>query len=298
MTTDREDGRPASTTAVLVCQGRAAADGRHAPGRFADPVAVRLLREEERAVVEQVRAGQPPTGWSERSAYETVRACAEVMAPRTVAIDDAIRSHPARQLVILGAGLDDRAWRLAELGETVVWEVDHPASQQDKRDRSDGLPPLTQTIHFCPVDFARDDLATALEASGHDPTTPTTWLWEGVVPYLTTEQVRTTLELVARRSAPGSTLVLNYQSHSLRASVGRRLAGLVGAVGRGRSPLAREPWRTLLEPQQVTSMLNRAGFAIETDTDLLTEAARLGMAPRARTSLRTGRVAVATHSAS
>lgn len=50
----------ASRTAVLVCQGRAAADGLIAPGRFTDPTAVRLLRTDEREIVLRVREGAVP----------------------------------------------------------------------------------------------------------------------------------------------------------------------------------------------------------------------------------------------
>jgi hypothetical protein len=53
----------ASRTAVLVCQGRAAADGLVAPGRFADPTAMPLLRPDEREAVEWVRDGAPPRQW-------------------------------------------------------------------------------------------------------------------------------------------------------------------------------------------------------------------------------------------
>jgi O-methyltransferase involved in polyketide biosynthesis len=105
----------ASRTAVLVCQGRAAADGRIAVGRFADPVAVTMLRDQERVPVDRVRAGTQPAGWTERVDYEAVRACAELMVPRTIAIDEAVRARPAPQVVILGAGLDARAWRMKEL---------------------------------------------------------------------------------------------------------------------------------------------------------------------------------------
>ena len=47
----------ASRTAVLVCQGRAVADGRLAVGRFDDPVARALLRDDELAAVERARTG-------------------------------------------------------------------------------------------------------------------------------------------------------------------------------------------------------------------------------------------------
>src|SRR3954447_17707882 len=53
----------ASRTAVLVCQGRACADGRTAVGSFSDPVAVRLLRDDERRPVEQARAATSPSDW-------------------------------------------------------------------------------------------------------------------------------------------------------------------------------------------------------------------------------------------
>ena len=46
----------ASRTAVLVCQGRAAAHDRIAVGRFSDPVAMSLLDDDERIVVEQYAA--------------------------------------------------------------------------------------------------------------------------------------------------------------------------------------------------------------------------------------------------
>jgi methyltransferase (TIGR00027 family) len=283
--------RTASRTAVLVCQGRAAADGRLAAGRFADAVAVRLLRPPERAPVDEVRAGTPSTGWKARATYEGVRACAEVVVPRTVAIDDAVRSHRTPQLVVLGAGLDSRAWRLSELADTDVWEVDHPASQQDKQERlaEAGTPPVVaRSVRFAPVDFATDDLGSALEATGHDASVPTTWLWEGVVPYLTRDEVRATVRAVADRSAPGSALVLNYQGPSVKASAGRLIARVLNS-----SVTASEPWRSLWKPRKMAALLAEYGLRVVSDEDLLAIANRLESSMRGRTSLRSGRVAIA-----
>ncbi|MFD9589198.1 class I SAM-dependent methyltransferase [Streptomyces sp. NPDC059980] len=281
--------RAASRTAVLVCQGRAAADGRAGTARFADPVAVRLLRAEERTAVEQVRANTPPTGWRERTAYESVRACAEVVVPRTVAIDEALRAHVGDQLVILGAGLDTRAWRLSELARTDVWEVDHPASQRDKQDR---LPAeqaaVARSVRFTPVDFALDDLGTALDDAGHDPSAPTTWLWEGVVPYLTRDEVRATVAALAARTAPGSALVVNYQSPSTRAAAGRLLTRFLGS-----SITSGEPWRSLWRPEQLATLLDEYGLSVVSDDNLLDLAHTHGITTQGRTSLRSGRVAVA-----
>lgn len=283
--------RTASRTAVLVCQGRAAADGRLAAGQFADAVAVRLLRPPERAPVDEVRAGAPSTGWKARATYEGVRACAEIVVPRTVAIDDAVRSHRTPQLVVLGAGLDSRAWRLPELADTDVWEVDHPASQQDKQERlakAGALPVVARSVRFAPVDFATDDLGSALEATGHDASVPTTWLWEGVVPYLTRDEVRATVRAVADRSAPGSALVLNYQGPSAKASAGRLIARVLNS-----SVTASEPWRSLWKPQKMAALLAEYGLRVVSDEDLLTIANRLESSMQGRTSLRSGRVAIA-----
>lgn len=300
-----ESGRAASRTAVLVCQGRAAADGRAATAHFADPVAVRLLNVEERTPVDEVRANTPPTGWQERTAYESVRACAEVVVPRTVAIDEALRARMTGQLVILGAGLDTRAWRLPELAQTDVWEVDHPASQQDKRARlakaapalggPDGgdriaaeLPVIARSVRFTPVDFAVDDLGAALDAAGHNASAPTTWLWEGVVPYLTHDEVLATVVAIAARSVPGSALVVNYQAPSARAAAGRLLTRMLGS-----SVTAGEPWRSLWRPQRMGALLAEYGLRVVSDETLLALADSFGSPARGRTSLQSGRVAVA-----
>ncbi|MFC9281638.1 class I SAM-dependent methyltransferase [Streptomyces collinus] len=306
-----DSGRAASRTAVLVCQGRAAAHGRAGTDRFSDPVAEQLLHDAERGPVDEVRADSAPKGWQERTRYESVRACAEVVVPRTVAIDEALRTRATGQLVILGAGLDTRAWRLPELAGTDVWEVDHPASQEDKRARvaraaaarlqapddhhpsprrpeATGLPVLARSVRFTPVDLAVDDLGTALAAHGHNASAPTTWLWEGVVPYLTREQVRATLSALAARTAPGSALVVNYQAPSARAAAGRLLTRLLGS-----SITSGEPWRSLWRPQQMAALLMEHDLRVVSDDDLLSLARALTGPADRRASLRSGRVAVA-----
>jgi methyltransferase (TIGR00027 family) len=284
----------ASRTAVLVCQGRAAADGRIAVGRFADPVAITMLRDPERVPVDRVRAGTPPAGWAERVDYEAVRACAEVMVPRTVAIDEAVRARPAPQLVILGAGLDARAWRMKELAGVDVFEVDHPATQHEKQDRIGDEAPVAGSLRYVPVDFARDRLDAALAEAGHRPSAPTTWIWEGVVPYLHRPAVAATVAVVGGLSAPGSNLIVNYQSPSVLAAAGRIVARAMNASARRRSPWADEPRRSAWTPQAMRRLLASHGFTVTGDDDLLGLARRLSSPVRHRTSLRTGRVAVAT----
>ena len=137
----------------------------------------------------------------------------DLVALRTLLIDEALRaavSRGVKQVVILGAGLDGRAYRLPELAAVRVFEVDHPATQAYKRQRAQALVPLTGDLRYVAVDFERDDLDTMLGAHGHDPSSPTFFVWEGVVLYLTDDAVKATLRTLAARAASGSDLVATY----------------------------------------------------------------------------------------
>jgi methyltransferase (TIGR00027 family) len=286
-------GRGASTTAVLVCQGRAAAHGRYAVGRFSDPVARELLDPADRHVVDLVRAGDEPPRAADRMAFEMVRRTGLTMVPRTLAIDEAIRTHPAGQLVILGAGLDARAYRMPELAGATVFEVDHPASQRDKQRRARVLEPVAARLVPVAVDLAIEPLAAPLEDAGFDPEVVSTWVWEGVVPYLTAAEVRATVAQVSDLTARGSLLVINYQSRSLSTTVLRRVMRVVLRLSGQTDPLAGEPWRSLWRPEDLRGLLDDNGFRVTSDNDLLALSSGLALPPGNDGSLRNGRVAVA-----
>src|SRR3954469_19909137 len=78
-----------------------------------------------------------------------------------------------RQLVILGAGFDTRAWRLSALAGVDVFEIDHPDTQAVKRDRVRALPAAVSPPRFVAVDFSRDRLSDRLARAGHRPDRPT-----------------------------------------------------------------------------------------------------------------------------
>jgi methyltransferase (TIGR00027 family) len=287
------DNARASRTAVFVCQGRAVGDSRFAVGRFEDPVAAQLLHHDELVAVERARAVAPPGDRRDRLATEALRACAEVVVPRTVAIDDAVREADHRQLVIVGAGLDSRPWRLPELRDTAIFAVDHPASQADAKNRSARLRPITDRLTFVPVDLTRENLGHALAGTNHNADLATTWVWEGVIPYLTPHQVEATIVGMSARSAPGSVLIVNYQSPSWVAALGRRVAGLAARLSRQVDPLAGEPWRSSWTSDAMRQVLARHGFVVRRDEDLLSVAARINSPTTNRRSIGIGRVAVA-----
>ena len=177
----------------------------HVPD-FHDPTArVFLSEKRNRSVAEferALRAGK------RGMRIQAARVMADMMALRTSAIDAAVRdavASGAKQLVILGAGYDGRAWRMPELAGVKVFEVDQPGTQTQKRARVKDLRPTAAAVEFVALNFERDSLNAALERAGHDPASPTCWIWEGVVMYLTREAMRATLKSVAERSAPGST---------------------------------------------------------------------------------------------
>ena len=288
--------RGASSTAVLVCQGRATADGRYAVGRFSDPVARELLDAADRELVDQVRADAVPARAADRMAYEMVRRTGLTMVPRTIAIDDAIRDHVAGQLVLLGAGLDARAYRMPELAATTVFEVDHPASQRDKLRRAHALAPVTGRLVPVAVDLTRERLAGPLDAAGFETRAVSTWVWEGVVPYLSAADVRATVAQLAELTAPGSRLVINYQARSLPTSVLRKVMRFVLRLSGQPDPLAHEPWRSLWRPEDLRKVLADNGFSVVSDVDLLTGAEGLALPAENNGSLRNGRVAVAVRS--
>ena len=247
----------ASKTAEFVCMGRALAHGLLAPGRFEDPTALVLLPDELRREVNQERAGVVPVGLRARMRHEYLRTQSMMMVARTVTIDDAIRAAGSPQVVSLGAGLDGRAWRMTELGNVSVFEVDHPDSQREKRERAAKLTPVSCDIRFVPVDFERDALDSALAQAGHDETRATTWVWEGVVMYLTPADIAASLAVIRRRSAPGSRLIVAYHVPAL----------LLKVVGLFLKRLG-EPLRSAQRPAQMRALLAKFGFEVSSDQDL------------------------------
>ncbi|HEV3321878.1 MAG TPA: SAM-dependent methyltransferase [Solirubrobacteraceae bacterium] len=115
------------------------------------------------------------------------------------------------ELILLGAGLDSRPYRLAEqLREVRVFEVDHPASQASKRTRVRRLLGREPDhVTFVKIDFIRDDLDTALDAAGHEPSARTLFIWSGVSPYLPEEAVAAVLSWVGGHRSPRTSIVFD-----------------------------------------------------------------------------------------
>jgi methyltransferase (TIGR00027 family) len=114
----------------------------------------------------------------------------------------------ALQVVLVGAGYDGRALRFRTPGVR-FFELDHPLTQHDKRERLAAIGARSDDVGFAAADFMVDDVGEALEAAGHVATRPTLFLCEGVLRYLTEDAIRSLLHALARRAAPSSALAVS-----------------------------------------------------------------------------------------
>lgn len=160
------------------------------------------------------------------------------------------------QVVIVGAGYDGRALRFAAPGVR-FFEVDHPATQQDKRRRVAALGGAPGAITHVAHDLTRGDLLGALAAAGHARDRASLFICEGLLLYLTPPIIEALLRDLRASAGPGSQLALSA----------RELLGEARAPTRARQDAQRlllaaigEPRRSLFGPGQLDGLLEQAGW--------------------------------------
>ncbi len=245
---DQEASRTALSTAV--------ARGRHRlqddpPWVLDDPFALPLVGPSWRIVERRQDTSLPP---------ELGLAYRAGVVARSRYAEDRLAAGSFAQYVLLGAGLDTFVWRRPDLVRSLrVFEVDHPASQQQKRQRAAalGLPELDR-VTYVPVDLELDTLDRRLADAGFDRAAPAFFSWLGVAMYLSEPAVETTLRTVAA-SAPGSELVLTYVPAAGHLDdVGRRLTDhlrlLADALG--------EPQRHAPTRHELEALCRRCGLDV------------------------------------
>jgi methyltransferase (TIGR00027 family) len=189
-------------TALIVAQARALESAR--PDRlFDDPLAAEFV----------AAAGPAFATLSEQLADRLTfqRAC---VAIRTRFFDDCLLDAAragGRQVVILGAGLDTRAFRLAWPPGVHLFELDRPDvlgfKQRVLRARSAAPTAERRAVR---VDL-REEWPRALMAAGFRGGEPTVWLAEGLLMYLTEEERDRLLDRAGALSSPGSRLAADHR---------------------------------------------------------------------------------------
>ncbi len=242
-----EEARP-SRTALRVAMRRAAHQLVDEPVIFPDPIAVPILGP---AYAEELR--RTPV---RKDRPFSVAMRAHVVSRSLYAEENLRRAvdRGVRQYVLLGAGLDTFAYRNPYEGVR-VFEVDHPATQQWKREllAAAGIA-APASLTFVPVDFEKQLLAERLVASGFDENAPAFFAWLGVVPYLTLAAFRATVSFIAGRPA-GSGVVFDYGQPREALPYLERLGHDSLA---SRVQMAGEPFQLYFTPEQVAAEL--AGF--------------------------------------
>ena len=237
----------ASRTALRVAIRRAAHQLIDRPRVLDDPIAVPLI-------------GPGFERDMERAMHPVARDFRLFMASRSRYTEDRLAAAVAdgvKQYVVLGAGLDTFAYRNPFAGLR-VFEVDFPATQDWKHELlAEAKIGIPGNVTYVPLDFERKTLAEGLAEAGFDAGAPAFFGWLGVVPYLTLDAFRSTLETIGRLPA-GTGVSFDYVFSPETLSPKRRaifdtLAKRVEAAG--------EPFRLFFAPEELEMELRRARFS-------------------------------------
>src|SRR6202044_2093153 len=160
------EGAIPSKTALRVALRRAAHQIHDSPVVFDDPIAVPLLGP---AYAEELR--RTPLR-DDRPFSIALRA---FLVARSRYAEDNLRKAVeggVEQYVLLGAGLDTFAYRNS-YPQLRVFEVDHPATQQWKREllQLSGIA-VPSNLSYVPVDFEKQSLANQLASIGYQTKAP------------------------------------------------------------------------------------------------------------------------------
>ena len=180
---------------------------------------------------------------------------------RTRYIDDYLRDcidQGIKQLIIMGAGYDSRAYRFDGLKKIKVIEVDHPATQAKKKEKIKKIFGSLQVhVVYVAVDFTNEKLSEKLLQNGYDKNLKTLFIWEGTTPYLTAEAIDETLSFVSSNEGKGSSILFDY----ILKSVVDGTCKLEEAKNEfERMAKTEEPFTFGMKENKVESFLNERGF--------------------------------------
>jgi len=164
-----------------------------------------------------------------------------------------------QQIVIVGAGYDGRTLRFSTDG--VRWiEVDHPATQTDKRRRVEALGVPLDHVSFAAVDLVNDDLDAALDGAGHRAQDASLFICEGLLSYLPMATIISLLNVLRDRATPESRLAANFRVTAPPRWLGDHVAH---AVFDGILKLIGEKRLTVLGEGDPERLLTETGWAIQ-----------------------------------
>jgi methyltransferase (TIGR00027 family) len=220
-----------------------------------DPYARLFLRPSGRAALAAWTATRPAAGFFDRTG-------AAFVACRHRFIDDHLLASlegGAAQVVLLGAGYDARAYRFHEqLGDRPVFEVDLAATSRRKatiieRNRKRFPHANVQRVE---IDFETDSLHERLIAAGFHVDALTFVVWEGVIPYLTRNAIKATINALHDLCGDGSRLAMDcwflVDEPGPMGSARRAAPGAIALIG--------EPVTFAMHPEDMPDFLRRLDY--------------------------------------
>jgi len=228
-----------------------------------DPLAVRFLTPEWAAPL----ADRNQLMKMAEEAQKTLPGVNGAVVSRVRFMDDRLESalkNDVRQVVILGAGYDSRAYRFGfPENNSEFFEIDHPDTQADKRAKVEAIfGEIPDYVHFVSADFTGEIIEKRLLESGYDPRRKSFFILEGLIPYLPRQNFENLLSVLAGDTNVENEMVFDY---------------LPPDVINGNSPRVEaqsmysevkkhgETFRLGFEPRELESFLNENGFMVIED---------------------------------
>jgi methyltransferase (TIGR00027 family) len=228
---------------------------------FDDPLSVELLPAPLRWVLKSRAGRRAFIGAVERAAPGTFGG----LVCRTRFIDEIVDRacvDGIRSVVIVGAGMDTRPYRLHSLMAATVWEADLPAVQAAKRQRlTRALGHLPPHVRFVPVELQEQSLEAGLTSCGFSQHGRSLFVMEGVTQYVERHAVETIFRLVGG-CADGSEIVFTYVPQAI---IDARDNPPGADATRRRMARAGHPWITGFECEHLERWLGELSLHLEQD---------------------------------
>ncbi|WP_170564842.1 class I SAM-dependent methyltransferase [Ruegeria atlantica] len=164
----------------------------------------------------------------------------------------------ARQIVVLGAGLDTLGLRLSNSHSHIpVFEVDRPETIEAKRSlvsSNFGVPP---NVRYTAVDFSRETTLDKLQSLGYDHELGTVFIAEVSLEYVAPPEVADVYAMIRSNGAMETRFLTTYASTAAASQAQKEVDSIGNAVaGVG------EPFRFNISPSEVSAYASEQGFSV------------------------------------
>jgi len=228
-----------------------------------DPYAIYFIGPELLKFFEATACNYPEAKARLKEMYRLFPGTQNSIVARVRYFDDYLQDSMAegiKQLVILGAGYDTRAYRIEGLKEKVkVFEVDYPIIQKVKMEKiKEIFGSLPGHVVFVNADVGSEELFKSLLEQGYNPSERTLFIMEGLIYYIPPEGVENLLSSIVQNSGPGSRIIFDYFPQSM---VDGTCELEVGNLIHERVKQSGEPFKFGITDGTIEEFLKERGFS-------------------------------------